>query len=103
MASSISNWYDVTSASSTSDSTATKTTAANTEASVEQTFMSLLVVQIKNQNPLSPTDGVEFLSQLVQINELEQIMGIRDDLSVIYESVTAETTTDTTADGSTGS
>lgn len=103
MASSVSNWYDVTSASSTADSTATKTTAANTEASVEQTFMSLLVAQIKNQNPLSPTDGVEFLSQLVQINELEQIIGIRDDLSVIYDSMTTDTSADTSTDDSTGS
>jgi flagellar basal-body rod modification protein FlgD len=102
MASSVSNWYDVTSASSTAGSTAATTTAANTEASVEQTFMSLLVAQIKNQNPLSPTDSVEFMSQLVQINQLEQILGIRDDLSVIYESMTAETTAGTTADDSTG-
>ncbi len=94
MASSISSWYDVTNLSSTSGSTATTATKATDETSVEETFMQLLVAQIKNQNPLSPTDSVEFLSQLVQINQLEQTIGIRDDLSVIYDSVSADGSTD---------
>jgi flagellar basal-body rod modification protein FlgD len=38
----------------------------------KETFLKLLVAQIKNQNPLSPTDGVQFLSQLAQFSGLEQ-------------------------------
>jgi len=40
----------------------------------KETFLKLLVAQIKNQNPLSPTDGVQFLSQLAQFSSLEQSM-----------------------------
>ena len=41
-------------------------------------FMSLLVAQLKNQDPLSPQDGNEFVAQLAQFNSLDQLIGIRD-------------------------
>ena len=40
-------------------------------------FLQLLVAQISHQDPLKPQDGVEFISQLAQFSNLEQIMGIR--------------------------
>ncbi len=43
----------------------------------EQTFLKLLVSQLKNQNPLNPTDGTEFVSQLTSYSQLEQLIGIR--------------------------
>ncbi|MFB3776031.1 MAG: flagellar hook assembly protein FlgD [Bryobacteraceae bacterium] len=43
-------------------------------------FLQLLVAQIKNQNPLNPADGVEFLSQLAQFSQLEQLINIRTQL-----------------------
>ena len=43
-------------------------------------FLKLLVAQIKNQNPLNPADGVEFLSQLAQFSQLEQLINIRTEL-----------------------
>lgn len=46
----------------------------------EQTFLKLLVAQIKNQNPLSPTDAVQFVGQLTQYSELEQLIGIRSSM-----------------------
>lgn len=41
-------------------------------------FLKLLVAQIKNQNPLNPADGIEFLSQLAQFSQLEQLLYIRE-------------------------
>ena len=46
----------------------------------EQTFLKLLVAQLKNQNPESPADGTQFVAQLAQFSELEQVIGIRADL-----------------------
>jgi flagellar basal-body rod modification protein FlgD len=43
-------------------------------------FLQLLVAQIKNQNPLNPADGVEFLTQLAQFSQLEQLINIRTEL-----------------------
>ena len=42
----------------------------------EGTFLQLLIAQIKNQDPLNPTDSIQFVGQLVQYSELEQLIGI---------------------------
>ena len=46
----------------------------------QNTFLQLLVAQIKNQDPLQPADSVQFLSQLAQFSQLEQLIGIRQEL-----------------------
>jgi len=46
----------------------------------EQMFLQLLVAQIRNQDPLNPTDGTQFASQLAQFSELEQVIAIRGDI-----------------------
>ena len=46
----------------------------------ENTFLQLLVAQIKNQDPLNPTDSIQFLGQLAQFSQLEQLIGIRQEL-----------------------
>ena len=50
-------------------------------------FLQLLVAQIKNQNPLQPADGTQFLSQLSQFTEMEQMLGMREDLKAIRASL----------------
>lgn len=42
----------------------------------EQTFLKILVAQIQNQDPTSPTDPTQFVSQLTQYSALEQLIGI---------------------------
>ena len=63
-------------------------------------FLKLLVAQIKNQNPLNPADGVEFLTQLAQFTSLEQLIGIR----TLLETLTGDgADQQVAADGSEGS
>jgi flagellar basal-body rod modification protein FlgD len=52
-----------------------------------ETFLQLLVAQIKNQNPLNPADGVEFLSQLAQFAQLEQTIAIHEEVQAIRGAV----------------
>ena len=47
----------------------------------KEMFLQLLVAQIRNQNPLNPADGIEFLTQLAQFSELEQLIAIRDEVA----------------------
>ncbi len=52
-------------------------------------FLKLLVAQIKNQNPLNPADGVEFLTQLAQFSQLEQLINIRTGVEDLISTVEA--------------
>lgn len=49
----------------------------------EQTFLQLLVAQLKNQNPLNPTDSLQFVSQLAQFSQLEETIAMRQDADAI--------------------
>lgn len=43
-------------------------------------FLTLLVQQIKNQDPLSPSDNTAYLSQLAQFSSLEQMQSMNDNI-----------------------
>lgn len=58
----------------------TGSTAKDDALASKDAFLQLLIAQIKNQDPLNPTDSVQFLSQLAQFSELEQMIGIRDEI-----------------------
>jgi len=49
----------------------------------EQTFLKLFVAQLKNQNPLQPQDGTQFVAQLAQFSSLEQQVQMRQDLDAL--------------------
>ncbi len=58
----------------------------------KETFLKLLVAQIRNQNPLDPADGIEFLTQLAQFSQLEQMFEIRSELETIRKALVSKTT-----------
>jgi flagellar basal-body rod modification protein FlgD len=52
-------------------------------------FMKLLVTQIRNQDPLQPTENQEFVAQLAQFSTLEQTQELNDNivgLAVLQQS-----------------
>lgn len=55
----------------------------------EQTFLKLLVAQLKNQDPMNPQDGAQFVAQLAQFSSLEQQVQMRSDLDSINTSLTS--------------
>jgi flagellar basal-body rod modification protein FlgD len=74
----------------TTTSTAAKTTKPDLVS--QDNFLQLLVAQIKNQDPLNPADGTQFLSQLAQFSSLEQLVGIRSELRAAQSTSTTGTT-----------
>jgi flagellar basal-body rod modification protein FlgD len=61
-----------------------------------QTFLLLLVTQMRNQDPLNPQDPTQFVSQLAQFSSLEQLLGMRQSLQSIEQQLApppAESTT----------
>ena len=76
----------------TSTNPPASTTSSSTSALAnESTFLQLLVAQIKNQDPTTPMDSTAFLSQLAQFSQLEQLVGIRQDIEKPSSSTTATT------------
>lgn len=59
----------------------------------EQTFLQLLVAQIQNQDPLSPTDSMQFVTQLAQFSSLEQLIGINQGVAALNADVKSNSTT----------
>lgn len=62
-----------------SPNTLTQTSKATLGQDYEK-FISLLVAQVQNQDPLSPMDGTEFVSQLAQLTQVEQAVRTNDTL-----------------------
>lgn len=44
-------------------------------------FLTLLVTEMKNQDPTATTDPNEYINQLVQVNSLQQLISINQNLS----------------------
>lgn len=52
-------------------------------------FLTLLVTEMKNQDPTAQTDPNEYINQLVQVNSLEQLIQINQNLSTALGVPTA--------------
>jgi flagellar basal-body rod modification protein FlgD len=81
----------ITSAATTTGATnaATNSASSSVDGVNEQMFLNLLVAQLKNQDPMNPTDSTQFVSQLAQFSELEQVIGIRGDIETQMNGTTA--------------
>jgi flagellar basal-body rod modification protein FlgD len=53
----------------------------------QEVFLKLLVAQMQHQNPLTPADPIQFLSQLAQFSSLEQTIAIRQRLDAMHEAM----------------
>jgi len=89
----------VAQSSPTGSAAASATNAVGGIATNESTFLTLLVSQLKNQDPLSPTDSTQFVSQLAQFSSLEQLIGINQNVGSIKSTIVPATT----ATGASGS
>jgi flagellar basal-body rod modification protein FlgD len=81
--------------------TSTTSSPAATQNNLGQdAFLKLLVAQLQNQDPTSPTDNSAFIAQLATFSSLEQLTQISKQVSSISTLLTtASTTTGTQATG----
>jgi flagellar basal-body rod modification protein FlgD len=68
-----------------------RTTGTAASGDEKNMFMTLLVAQLKNQDPLQPQDGTAFVAQLAQFNSLDQLMAIRQSIDALNTKMTPVT------------
>ena len=89
---SLNKLMDTSSVTTPPVTTTTQTPPATADAlTSENTFLKLLVSQIKNQDPLNPTDSIQFIGQLVQFSQLEQLLGINKGIQTLVGGGTPAT------------
>ena len=71
-------------------------TAAADPLANESTFLTLLVSQLQNQDPLNPVDSNQFVSQLTAYSQLEQLIGIHQNTTTLSNDVGSTNSTGTT-------
>ncbi len=100
-----------TTPSTTATAAAAAVSSSNSLAS-QQTFLQLLVAQLQNQDPTQPVEGTAFVTQLATFSDVEQNLGVRQDVDAISNKdlgyvpsggtvVAAPSTTTTPATGTT--
>ena len=50
-------------------------------------FLSMLVAQMKNQNPMQPTDSSQWIAQMAQFSEVEQVSNMATDESKVAKAL----------------
>jgi flagellar basal-body rod modification protein FlgD len=75
---------------SLSSTTTTSASSSSTDTSDEimgkEDFLTLLVAQLKNQDPLDPDDPTDFTAQLAQFSSLEQLFNLNESLDTLVNS-----------------
>ncbi len=71
----------------TASQSAPEQAATSSSAVTKDMFLRLLVAQIRNQDPLNPSDGTQFLTELAQFQQLEQGINSGQDIAAIREAV----------------
>jgi flagellar basal-body rod modification protein FlgD len=90
----------VTSSTNTAVPPATSTAPTDPLAS-ESTFLTLLVSQLQNQDPLNPIDSTQFVSQLTSYSQLEQLINIDQNTTPVAPAAPAAPSTSAPTSAST--
>lgn len=66
--------------------TKTATTPTRSTNKVEDTFMELLLAELRNQNPMEPMDSSQMVTQMAQMNSLQELQKITASLKGVNQS-----------------
>jgi flagellar basal-body rod modification protein FlgD len=72
--------------------TSSKTSTASAATAAQDRFMTLLVTQLKNQDPLNPMDNAQMTSQMAQISTVSGIDKLNTTLQALSASMTPNQT-----------
>ncbi len=87
-------------ADASNSSTNSSTSSSASGIGNEQMFLQLLVAQLRNQDPMNPTDGTQFVAQLAQFSSLEQLISLNTTVGNIGTALGVTSSTQSTDSGS---
>lgn len=73
-------------ANQASETAGTSTSGTSTDITAND-FLTLLVSELQNQDPTQPTDPNEYITQLAQVNSLEQLVSINQGIGTLDSAV----------------
>ena len=76
----------VSSINSSLSSALSSVTGSSSQFVSENTFLTLLITQLKNQDPLNPQDSSQFVSQLASFSSLEQMTALNTEMETVLEN-----------------
>jgi flagellar basal-body rod modification protein FlgD len=72
--------------SSSTNSSGSSSSSTQSAATIQTNFLTLLVNQLKNQNPLEPMDNTQMATQMAQLSQLEQMENLNTTFSKVAAS-----------------
>ena len=78
--------------SSTTTNGSSSTTGDSSDITSDD-FLTLLVSELKNQDPTQPTDPNAYITQLAQVNSLQQLISINQGIGTLDSAVSGSGTT----------
>ena len=85
------------------DTTTPTTNSSNASGSSNITsndFLTLLVSELKNQDPTQPTDPNQYITQLAQVNSLQQLISINQGIGTLDTAIAGTSSPSTSSSGS---
>src|SRR5271154_3201623 len=77
----------------TTTPTSNSSTAASDSSDITaDDFLTLLVSELKNQDPTQPTDPNQYITQLAQVNSLQQLISINQGIGTLDGAIAAPST-----------
>ncbi len=80
----------VSSVTSTTDTTAASAYMKKTSGLTKDDFMKLFIEQLKNQDPLSPTDSSQMVAQMAQLTQVEQSYNTNTNLQNVLNAINSQ-------------
>ena len=86
---------------STNGTTGSSTNTASDSSDItSDDFLTLLVSELKNQDPTQPTDPNQYITQLAQVNSLQQLISINQGIGTLDSAITTPSSPSTGTSGS---
>ncbi len=82
---------------STSGTTTSGGSTSSSSTVNQNMFLQLLIAQLENQDPMSPTDGTQFVTELAQFQQLDTSMTMSQDVTAIRQDLDQLTGSGTTS------